>query len=458
MTESATTTADEPDGAPRIASLDILRGIAILGILFMNINEMGASRNASFRDIRHIGWTTADQVAWWLRAVFADGTARCLLEMLFGVGMVILTDRAAAAIGQAEPRHWSAHARDALFGPWPVMRGYYWRNLVLFAFGLVHVFILLWPGDILHSYGLAALIAFLFRRLEPKMLLALGLSGALFQLGAGGYDYLTAAPERAEAARLEAARAHGGVLTPAQTEQVEALQDLRKRRVERDADIAREVAAEDTARIGTLHTWAGAQWRAILGFGDELLVLWEAASVMLTGAALFKWGVIQGRRSRRFYLIQLLAGYAIRLSSRPDGALAETQFNYTPSVMWAMYEAARIATTLGHIALIQLLLTTAAGTRLLRPFEAAGRTALSIYIGQTLICLWLLYPPFALGLYGKQGWMALMLTALAIDAVLLLAANGYVRHYRIGPVEWAWRSLIAWRRLPVRKASVSRPA
>ena len=69
MTATVMTTATEPDGAPRVASLDILRGIAIVGILFMNINDMGGSLFASFDDIRHFGWTTQDQIAWWLRAV-----------------------------------------------------------------------------------------------------------------------------------------------------------------------------------------------------------------------------------------------------------------------------------------------------------------------------------------------------------------------------------------------------
>ena len=100
MTDVTMATTNEPDGAPRIGSLDILRGIAILGILFMNINDMGASLWASFGDFRQLGWTGADQAAWWMREVIANGTARCMLEMLFGVGMVILTDRAAASMGR----------------------------------------------------------------------------------------------------------------------------------------------------------------------------------------------------------------------------------------------------------------------------------------------------------------------------------------------------------------------
>ena len=167
MTDTAIATPREPDGAPRIGSLDILRGIAILGILFMNINDMGGSLFASFDDVRHFGWARQDQVAWWLREVIANGTARCMLEMLFGAGMVILTDRAALAVGTRV-----------------VMKRYYVRNLLLFAFGLVHIFILLWPGDILHTYGLAALVAFLFRRLRPRLLIVFGLAAAVLQFAA----------------------------------------------------------------------------------------------------------------------------------------------------------------------------------------------------------------------------------------------------------------------------------
>ena len=443
MTATVMTTAAEPDGAPRVAGLDILRGLAILAILFMNINDMGGSIWAFWaNDIRHLGWTAADQAAWFVREVFANGTARCLLEMLFGVGMVILTDRAAQT---AE-------------GRWAVLRSYYWRNFVLFLFGLVHIFVLLWPGDILHTYGLAALIAVWFRRLGPKWLLTIGLLMALIQLGGGGYGYLTVPGERAEVARLEAAQA-GGVRLNA--EDIKTLKAAQERRAERDTEErenAARIAEEDkdrSAAAGNFQSWAQSAWDFSIYLqkqGLELLFVWEAAATMLIGAALYKWGILQGARSRRFYGVMTLVAYAIGLGSRTIGALDEMRFDDAPSIMWSLSEVARLATTLGHVGLVYLLLSTAFGARMLRPFEAAGRTALTLYILQTILCIWVLYPPFALGLYGTQGWAALMLTALAVNALLLWAANWYVGQYRIAPVEWAWRSIVAGKRLPFRKA------
>ena len=103
---------------------------------------------------------------------------------------------------------------------------------------------------------------------------------------------------------------------------------------------------------------------------------------------------------------------------------------------------------MGHIGLLGALMTSVRSMRPLHPFAALGRTALSLYIAQTLLCLWLLYPPFELGLFGQQGWAGLMLSVAAINLGLLLVANWYVRTFTIAPVEWAWRSLAAGRGLP----------
>jgi len=442
---AVSTRTEEPDGAPRIAGLDILRGVAILAILFMNINDMGGSLWMLFSgEIRHLGWTTADQIAWFLREVLANGTARCLLEMLFGAGMVILTDRIADGA-----RRWS------------VLKRYYWRNLVLFAFGLIHMLVLLWPGDILHTYALAAMLAFLFRRLRPRGLLLVGLLMAGAQFIGGGYGYVDVRHRQAAMAEIGARQAAGQPLTSDDRRTLKAAAERRADRAAREAASMARIKAEDAARGGSFATWARSAWDtigALVGKGLELVFVWEAASTMLIGAALVKLGIIQGHRPRRFYVVMMLIGYGCGLAARAVGALDEMRFDDAASIIWPLGEFARLATTLGHVGLVYLLLGYGWGARLLRPFAAAGRTALSLYVLQTLICLWVLYPPQGFALYGRQGWAALMLTALGINAALLLLANWYVRRFRIAPVEWAWRSIVERRRLPFRRGAEASPA
>lgn len=429
----------EPDGAPRIALLDILRGIAILGILFMNVNDMGQSFSGP--DIRHFGWTAADQIAWWIRAIVADGTARALLEMLFGAGMMILTDRIATGAAR-------------------VWQRYYARNLVLWLFGLLHIFVFMWGGDILHTYGIAALVAFWFRRLRPRWLLTIGLLLATVQFGAISYFAGYAAPRaRAEVARVEAKRASGTPLTPAERTVLDKAGKRAADRAKGKQEEAQIVAAEDRARSGTAATWFKAQVdKSIerLGFG-EIFAIWEAAGTMLIGAALFKLGILQGERSRRLYWRLLIAAYGFGFGMRAWAAWAQTRFDDTFSVALAFGEYARIATTLGHVALVVLVAGTVAGARALKPFVAAGRTALTIYVLQTIICLWVLFPPFALGLYGQFGWASMMLLCIVINAALLWWANWWVRRYDIAPVEWAWRSLVERRALPWRRGVRAAP-
>ncbi|OYY66843.1 DUF418 domain-containing protein [Sphingomonas sp. 28-62-11] len=436
----------EPDGAPvvapvrtpRVAVVDILRGIAIIGILFMNINDMGQSLYASSDDIRHLGWRPWDQAAWWLREVLANGTARCLLEMLFGVGMVILTDRFATEASE-----------------WAVLRRYYVRNIVLFLFGVIHMYILLWPGDILHSYGLAALVAVFARSWRPHWLLTLGLSLAFFQLLGGGYfGYYQSVVRKAEIAAIEQRVQAGQKISPADRKLLKKSAENKAERAKDNAESTAQIAAEDKGRSGDTWSWVNTQ---IVVSRDrfpafmEIFVMWEAAGTMLIGAALFKLGIIQGGRSRHFYRTMTLIAYGIAIPLRTIGAWEQTRFGEGPYLIWFTSEIARLLMTLGHVGLVHLIISSVAGHRLLRPFEAAGKTALSVYIAQTLITLWVLFPPFGFHLYGQLTWAPLMLSAVAINVILLVLANLYMRYLDIGPVEWAWRSLIEWRALPWRR-------
>ena len=442
MTDVVATTAAEPDGAPRIASLDVMRGIAILGILFMNINGMGASALAGARWPLWLGaWTKLDQIVWFTREILADGTARCLLELLFGAGMVILTGRAAEKVGG-----------------WRAMRAYYWRNIVLFAFGMVHVFGLLWYGDILHMYALCALLVFPLRRLPPRWLILFGLVFATATAAIGLPKIYAIQVENARLVDVAEHRAAGQSLSKTERKAVRSNRGWhRSIRQDRFA-----VAREDRNRTANAARWRMQQVRT---YTDRIPTSWpgylswfgEATCTMLLGAGLFKLGVLQGQRRRGFYLWMMVAGYAIGGIIRGVGAWQTFQFDDSVSFAWSLREYGRLAMTLGHVGLISLLLSTVRGTAMLRPFVAAGSTALTIYICQTLLCLWLIYPPFALGLYGTQGWAGLMATAVLVNLVLLIAANIWVRHFTIAPVEWLWRSIAALRPLPFGRVKAMPP-
>ena len=413
MTDAATDrTPLEPDGAPRLPALDILRGIAILAILFANIGDMGASFYAALgSDPRRLGWAPLDRISWIARELLLSGTARGLLEMLFGAGMVIIADRALTG-GAAD---------------------YVRRNLVLLALGVIHVLILLWPGDILHTYALAALIAMCLRTARPRLMLTLGLSLALFQMISGTLAVTQFVHERSDATALDARGAAGRMLSADEQRRLVGYAALDRRQRQANEAAAARVAAEDRARTGTPRQWGAAAW-GMFAFiqtqGYETYSVWEAAGTMLIGAALFRWGVLQGSRSRRFYLCAAVVAYTMGLTLRALAVRETLGDADSPIFATTTSELARLATTLGHVAAVNLMLATAAGARLLRPFAAAGRTALSIYVMQTLICLWVLYPPWGFALYGKQGWAALMLTAVAVNAALLVGANVWVWSFR----------------------------
>jgi uncharacterized protein len=360
-----------------------------------------------------------------------------MLEMLFGAGMLILTDRIART---AETR-------------WDVWKRYGRRNLVLWLFGIAHMFLLLWPGDILHTYAVSAMVACLFRGLRPRWLLTIGLSLAALNLVGGtiGIFYTRASDTRR--VELTQKQARGETLTAAQTKM---LADIRKRDAERaknKAERQAKIAGEDAYGRGTPMQWVRGQWAMnVERLGPmEIGAVLEAATVMLIGAALFKLGILQGGRSRRFYWRLTAIGWLVGGGLRLAAALAMMRFDGQPHIGWATYEGSRILMTLGHLGAINLL----AGSAAMRPFVAAGRTALTLYVCQTIIMSWIIFPPFGLGLYGRFGWAGLMALSLAVDLMLLWAANVYLRHYRIAPVEWAWRSIVEGRRLPFRR---ERPA
>ena len=430
---------DRVRGAERIASLDVIRGIAILCILFMNIPWMGGYEFVLW-DVRYPTWTTADYWAALITKTWLEGTQRGLLELLFGAGIMIMARRAMTADGPVE-----------------VADLHYRRNLWLCLFGLANAFVLMWYGDILLVYGLAAVFLFPFRKLGPKAQCGLA---AIFLAALLAYNVKGYVGERDRLQQVERIVAASDAGRKISDDDKTMLEDYRaqvQRRAQLPAANAKakeKIAKADKAR----HSTFGAYWMA--QFDGWMFIMtsffWiieaEIVATMLIGMALFQWGIIQGRARRSTYWALLLLGYGAGMAVR-GSFWAERLAFPPPGLHWQeiLVDLSRLAVTLGHIGLIHLILGSAAGRRLLSPFVAAGRMPLTVYLFTSFLMMWVIFAPWGLGLFGAWGQAKMMMVAAIVIAAQIVAANLWLRYYENGPMEWLWKSLAYQRREPFRK-------
>ena len=435
---------DRVRGAERIASLDVIRGIAILFILFMNMPVMGGYLFILF-DPRYPTWTTADYWATLFANSWLEGTQRGLLELLFGAGIMIMARRAMTPDGPVE-----------------VADLHYRRNLWLCVFGLANAFVLLWFGDILLVYGIAAVFLFPFRKLSPKAQCALAslFLAALILYNADGYRGQAGQLQNVE--RIEAASAAGKEISKDDKEVLKKHRERVERRTQlpaNNADAKKEIATADKARHSTFGAYWNAQFESWKMIMENFFWIIEAEIVatMLIGMALYQWGVIQGRSRRSVYWACLLLGYGIGVSLR--GSFWLERLAFQPGLHWQeiTMDLARLAVCFGHIGLIHLILGSAIGRRAMKPFEAAGRMPLTIYLFTSVLMMWIVFAPWGFNLFGAWGQAKLLGFSAVVIAAELVAANLWMSRFENGPLEWLWKSLAYKRREPFLKASGETP-
>lgn len=114
------------------------------------------------------------------------------------------------------------------------------------------------------------------------------------------------------------------------------------------------------------------------------------------------------------------------------------------------YDLGRLGVTAGHLGLI-LLMCKAQGLRAIKsPLAAVGRMALTNYVMQTVICI-VLFSGFGFGMYGRLERFELYYVVLAIWTFQLVLSPVWLRCFRFGPLEWAWRCLTYWSLQPLRE-------
>jgi uncharacterized protein len=140
--------------------------------------------------------------------------------------------------------------------------------------------------------------------------------------------------------------------------------------------------------------------------------------------------------------------YSLGLALRAWDAFTFTRFEALPNPAGIFSESARLLVSLGHLGMINLLVRSNLGKHCLAPFQAVGRTAFSGYLLQNFLAMWVLFPSFGFGLYGRFGWFGLTMLGLFVIVLQIAMANLWLRWFTMGPLEWVWRSLAYQRMMP----------
>jgi len=285
-----------------------------------------------------------------------------------------------------------------------------------------------------------------------RRLLIFGLLILSIQSVVGTRTWFDAAAGKANADAFEARQKKGERLSIDEERQQQAWQGFVS-----DVHPTEEKLAEGKAMMRGGYASA-AQRAHIRAWGAEteffaMQGLWECLGMMLVGMALFKSGAFTLGWSTRAYVTMLVLGYGIGLAVNYLEIRYILDSNFEPLasyVPWTItYDIGRVPTTFGHVALAMLLIRQVSLRTLLKPFAAAGQMALTNYLMQSVICLFV-FTGAGLGLFGHLQRYELYFVVLAIWIVELVWSPMWLANFRYGPMEWLWRSLTRWEMQPMR--------
>jgi uncharacterized protein len=385
----------------RMPELDLLRGWAMFGVLWSNLNDWYGTADP----VTRLDGALAFTQTWLLESRFYS-----LLCILFGIGFGIQMVRAAE--------------RGTT-----IASTYIRRSAALLGIGLVHG-LLVWSGDILTMYALTSFALLLFRDLTPRRQLVAALIIWTFsafvisriRLASGWFIMVPRIPDATGAWIY----AHG------------ALAQIQAERALRFAD------------------WFG---RWALGSYFSILAMFLAGTWSVRSGFLRRV-FAEPRITRRVLYIStglLLLGFAVQLwgakiwppLTGPPPRPWTWQFFYPRQIVFRLLENPAEAGAVAYGCLILLAFQTKRGKRLLAPLTATGRMALTTYLTQSVVCTFLFYS-FGLRWFGERGYTAMFGITISVYALQIVASMWWLKRYRFGPVEWLWRTLTYGRRPAIR--------
>jgi uncharacterized protein len=427
----------------RISSLDVLRGFALLGILVMNISDFALPENFDYNPTIMGPIGRLNLMLWAGRFILFDGKMRALFSILFGAGVILLTSR-------LEKRGEAAISGDIFLR----------RNMWLTLIGIVHAYFLWW-GDILYFYGMTALL-FLYpcRKLKAKTLLMAGIAVVLTVVVYRGVRLEQRSHLADRAAVAETLQANRKALTDEQKDDLKAWQTVVQISHPDRQKVDKEIVEMRGGYVSVFKHIAPIVFSE-QGSGFYRLGFCDSLGMMLIGMGLLRLGLLSGQLPNRAYVWTAIVGYAIGL---PLGVLSTWQawrHNFDPLAIsrWEFlpYDVQRIAVGVATASIIVLIVKASALTWITKPIAAVGQTALSNYLGTTVICL-LLFDGYGLGLFAKLQFYQLFYVVGVVWLFNLVASTLWLKHFQFGPMEWVWRSLTYWKRQPMIRSAELAPA
>lgn len=386
--------------ADRHLSLDVLRGLGVMGILAVNAVAFGLPMPVYMSpELSPFGLAGAEASAWWVVQTFFHYKFITLFSILFGVSILLVggerTDKARGAL---------------------LRRRLGW----LLVIGLLHG-LLIWFGDILLLYACTGFVALLARSWTPRRLFTVSLT--ILLLGSA----LAIAP----LFLLESA--------PAELQQ-KIIAEMNQ------PGSGVDVAAATAAMRGGLVAALGENFKSwmILQPMSVIVFIWRTGALMLLGMALFKTGFLTGKAKTWVYLLLIAlggaglawTGWESSMKLATDFAEPQATGRYNMA-----YEFASLPITLGYASLAILLIRSRAIAGLLNPVARLGQMAFTNYLTQSLIMTTIFWSGRGLGLFGEFNRVELWGCVIAIWALQLIWSPLWLSRFSMGPMEWIWRRL-----------------
>lgn len=372
----------------RIELLDAIRGIAVLGILFANIQIFSGYAFTPFTLLSSFKSAPLNETLQYLSNAFVSGKFYPIFCMLFGYGFYMQVKK--------------YKEDDKSF-----IRYFSKRLFFLLLIGILHQ--LIWPGDVVTIYALVGFIFLLARKTTYKQDLYLAITFFIIHIIAGFYPLFISTGEAIKPIAY---------LTLPGIDNLQLIETVRNN------------------GVSGMFSFYILYYKILWSFERLISTIPSVIGLFFMGGYLFKSGFLNHHALKARNVIIFFIVGAI-------GSYLKFYIAYPLRIIESLFLG------LFYMSIFAIIFKTNFGKKLLQIFIPIGRMALSCYILQSVFCIFIFYG-FGFGLFAQIPLSQILLIAIAIQMVQAILCKLWLKKYRFGPVEWFWRCLSYGKRISIK--------